>query len=1027
MLCSTMLLAQARMVTGTVTGENGKALEGVNITNTSTGKTTQTSASGNYSIEGEAGQKLLLTSVGFSSKTITLGTATQVNLSLFSAVNDMDNVIVTGYGVKQSKKSLTYQTPTVKGEEIAATHRENFLNALAGRVPGLTVTSSTGLPGASSQIILRGATSMGGSNQPLFVVDGVPLDNNTFAQEALLAASNPNAVGFANRNSDYTNRIADINPNDIEEITILKGPEASALYGSDGASGAIIITTKKGKAGKPRISYDNSFRVENVYRYPQIQTRFARGSNGIYNPEAYSTLYGFKYYGPEYAPNTPIYNNIENFFQTSFSQTHNLGIDAGEGNTTYRLSLGYADYKGIVQNTSNNKINARLSSSTKLGRRTSISSSFAYIGSKVNKSPKGAGTYFNNLITFPADVDASVYQNLDGSRTRQKSGDLASEFDNPFWDVNKNSSYDNTERFTANLNLSSDVKKWLNLTSIIGLDQYNTNGLYLTHPQSRYGFSTGGFLSTYDRGYKNINGTFRGTLKKTFAQKFANTLSGTFFIESSTRKTNSQRGEQFYEPDFVSINNTAPTTRDAKLTQSNVRKLRAFAGYTFSYDNLLFISLSAVREGVSTLTSRLYDKQPFFNYGSASGAFVFTDLAAMKNVKWLNYGKLRISTATTGKAPATPYIIDPQFGTVITTGGGFALGVTASNRYLQPERSTSSEIGGEFQFFNKKLSVDIAYYKVNSKNQIIPNRLSYGTGGILKYINGGEVENKGIDLQVKVRPVERKNFTWESIVNFDRNRGKVLSMPADLPLYYDGDTWVFGAVRSEYSKGVSLGNLVGYQFQRNAAGTLLISPTTGLPLRTTNYVNLGDRTPDFKVGLVNTFTFFQNLSFSFNLDLRKGGIVFNGNEAMMVQTGLSLKTLDRLQPRIIKGVLADGLENTGTPTANSISIVPYYRNDYYDVAFAEGDFVETVNWMRLRDATLRYTLPKRLLKGQKAISSASVFVTGTDLFLLTNYSGLDPNVNLLNASSNGGIGGSGIDYGTVPTPRGINFGATINF
>ncbi len=1028
-LWSGNLLAQSRTISGTViSAEGGRGLEGVNVSNSATKKTTQTNSSGVFTILADEGQKLVFTSVGFATRTVTIGSDARVNVTMTPIVDEMENVVVTGYGVKQNRRVLTAQTPTVKGEEIAATHRDNFINSLAGRVPGLTVTASTGLPGASAQIILRGATSIGGNNQPLFVVDGVPLDNNTLNQESLIGASNANAVVFGNRNSDYTNRIADINPNDIEEITILKGPEAAALYGSDGASGAIIITTKKGKAGKARISYDNNFSMQEVYRYPQIQTQFQRGTNGIYNPEAYSTLYGFKYFGPEYPANTPIYNNIKNFFQRSFSQQHNLSIDAGEGNTTYRLSLGYADYNGIVMNTANKKVNARLSSSTKLNSRTTLSTSFAYIGQKVDKAPKGAGTYFNNLITFPIDVDASKYQNDDGSRTRQKlSGDLASEFDNPFWDVNKNKGYDGTERFTANLLLSSDVRKWLNLTTIVGLDQYNMDGFYLTHPQSRFGFATKGFLSTYEQGYKNVNGTFRGTLKKTFATKFANTLSGTFFIESSDRKTNSQRGEQFFEPDFISINNTAPLTRDAKLQRDNIRKVRAFANYTFGYDNLLFISLAGVREGVSTLTSRLYNKQPFFNYGSASGAFVFSDLAAVKNLKWLSYGKLRASLATTGKGPISPYRIDPQFTTVTTTGGGFALDVFASNRNLQPEKSTSKEVGGEFQFFKKKLSVDVAFYQVNSKNQIVANRLSYGTGGVLKYINGGEVRNKGLDIQVKFNPVTSKNFVWDATVNFDKNRSKVLSMPADLPLYYDSDTWVFGAVRSEYSKGVSLGNLVGYDFQRNNAGALLISPTTGLPLLTTNYVNLGDRTPDFKIGIVNSFTFFQNLTFSFNLDIRKGGVVFNGNEAMMVQTGMSLKTLDRLQPRVVNGVLADGLQNTATPTANTISIVPYYRNDYYDVAFAEGDFMEEVNWMRLRDATISYILPDRLMKRQKVIRSASIFVTGTDLFLITNYSGMDPNVNALNASTARGVGGAGIDYGAVPTPRGLNFGTRIQF
>ena len=268
---------------------------------------------------------------------------------------------------------------------------------------------------------------------------------------------------------------------------------------------------------------------------------------------------------------------------------------------------------------------------------------------------------------------------------------------------------------------------------------------------------------------------------------------------------------------------------------------------------------------------------------------------------------------------------------------------------------------------------------------------------------------------------------WDATVNFDRNRGFVKKMPADLPLYYDSDTWVFGAVRSEVSVGTSITNLVGLAFQRNDAGQLLISPTTGLPLPTATYTNIGDRTPDFKIGFVNSFTIMQNLTLSFNLDIRKGGDVFNGNEAMMILTGTSVKTLDRLQPRVIDGVLADGLQNTQTPTKNNITIVPYYRNDYYDGAFAEGDFIESVDWVRMRDITIGFRLPEKIIKRQKVVRSASVFVTGTDLFLFTNYSGMDPNVNTLNSSTARGVGGAGIDYGAIPNPRGINVGIKAQF
>ncbi len=1022
-------IAQEKTVSGTVLADDdGTPLVGVTVTNTRTNRKATTNAAGSYQIAAEKGHQLSFSYVGYVAKSVTVGDDKFANVRLVPSDKDLGNVVVTAYGQQRNKRELSYQAPTVTGEEVAQTRRENFLNSLAGRVPGLTVTSTAGTPGASAQIMLRGATSIGGNNQPLFVVDGVPLDNSTLNQESLIPASNTSALGFANRNGDYTNRIADINSEDIETITILKGPEATALYGSDGASGAIIITTKKGKSGKAKISYDNSFRIEEVYRYPQIQDVYNRGTNGIYNPDAFSTIYGFRFFGPEYPANTPKYDNIRNFFQQGSSQQHNLSVEAGSGDATYRFSTGYVSSKGVVPNTGYDRLSFRLTGSTRLNKKMNISSSWAYIISDNDKVPKGAGTYYNNLITYPLNIDASQYQNADGTRKVLRTvTDYSVEFDNPFWDVNKNNSNDKTDRLTGNINLSADPLKWLTLNGILGLDHFTTDGFYVTHPQSRYGFATKGFLSTYEQNFRNINGTFRATFKKSFANKFSNSLSTAFYFEDSKRSINAQKGEQFFEPEFISINNTAPLTQAARLVRENIRKIRFFGNYTFGYNNLLYINLAGVREGVSTLTSKFYNKQPFFNYGSASASFIFSDLGPVKELNWLSYGKLRISYATSGKGPISPYRIDPQFATSPLTGGGFIYDVFASNKDLRPEYSRNFEAGGEFRFLKNRLSLDVAYYISNTKDQIIATRLSYGTAGVLKYINGGELENKGVEIQLKATPVQRKNFIWDATINFDKNRGIVKRLPADLPLYYDSDTWVFGSVRQEVSKGSSIANLVGGAFQRNDAGQLLISPTTGLPLVTSTYTNIADRTPDFKIGFINSFTFFENLNLSFNLDIRKGGDVFNGMEAMMVLTGTSTKTLDRMQPRVIDGVLADGLQNTSTPTKNNITIVPYYRNDYYDVAIAEGDFVENVNWIRMRDITLSYRLPQTLIKRQKVITSASVFVTGTDVFLITNYSGMDPNVNTLNASTARGYGGAGIDYGSVPTPRGINFGLKVQF
>lgn len=1028
-------LAQDRTITGQVTSKNdGKPLQGVTVMVQGSSRVTQTNDRGSYSIQASTGQTLVFSSVGYETQSANVEGSDVINISLAIAQVQLSDVVVTAYGIKRNKRELSYQAPTVQGDEIAQTRRENFVNALAGRVPGLTVTSTSGVPGAGAQVILRGPVSIAGNNQPLFVIDGVPVSNNSFNQTVGLVnpsnlAATPASQGFASRGADYTNRMADLSPDDIETITVLKGPEATALFGSDGASGAIIITTKRGTSGKPLVTYDNSFAWQEVYRFPDIQTEYSRGVNGIYDPQAYNTTYGFVMYGPKYDPGTPIYDNLHNFFRTGFSQQHNISLESGTQNFSYRLSSGYLEQEGVVPNTSYERINFRLSGSAKISEKINAYSSWYYANSKNNKASKGPGAYYNNLISWPVDSDIRDYQDAFGNRKllRNATAGFTGELDNPFWDVHRNRSFDKNDRLTGNVTLNYQPLSWITVSGIIGLDHYITEGNYFVHPQSYYGAPVGGLASTYTDNFRLFNGTIRTTLTRSFSKKVTNSLTLGFFAEDARNTINSQRGERFYEKDFYSMNNTDPTSQAAKYTERNQRKARFFGQYTLGYNNIAFLNLGGSYEGVSTLMRGLKDfyNDPFFAYGSVSGSFVFSDLSGFKDaLPFVTYGKLRASYATTGKGPWSPYVTDARFVPSIYTAGGFYYDVTGGNPNLKSEFSRNLELGTELQFLKGRIGIDFAWYRIQSKDQISANRLSYGTGYVIKYTNGGLVENKGIEIQLKAIPVVSSKFNWDFIINFDRNKGVVKKMPDDLPFYYDSDTWLFGNIRSQVSPGSSIGNLSGIVLQRNSKGQLLIDPTTGLPIKGTAYVPIGDRIPDFKMGIINNFTFFKNLNLSFNIDIRKGGDVFNGNEMMMTMLGISKKTLDRETPRVIEGVLKDGLEETSHPTVNTIVVNPYFRNDFYTASYTEADFIEEVDWIRLRDVTLSYRLPASWLNKLKVIKQASVFFTGTDLFLITNYSGIDPNVNGTNASL-GGIGGAGIDYGAIPTARAFNFGLKI--
>lgn len=1022
-----LLLAQERTITGTVTDEANNPLAGVTVLNRNKDKSTQTSSSGGFSLQAASGDVLVVSYVGYETQTITVGSGNTLSVRLVVVARELQEVTV-AYGQRRKSRELGYQAPVVSGAEIAQTQRENFFNSLAGRVPGATVVSTSGAPGSSSSIILRGATSIGGNNQPLIVVDGVPYDNQTLNQESLIAASVTGSVGFANRNSDYGNRAMDVNPNDIENITILKGPEATALYGADGASGAIIITTKKGKLGTTSIGYDNSFRVEDVYRFPEVQTTYGRGTNGVSNLTATVNPYSLgellAFFGPKYPATTKFYDNFDAFFKTGFTQKHNLSVDGGSEVATYRLSAGYTDQEGIIPNTGFNQLSFRLSGSARLKRNLSITSSFSYITSVTDKASKGLGGYYLTLLNWPKDDDMSQYKNADGTRKMLRGTTVnTTEFDNPFWDVNKNPSQDKLNRVTGNVQLNYDPFKWLNLAGTMGIDSYSQEGLFATHPESRFGATAGGFISIYDQITKNLSGNARATVKKDFG-KFTNSVTVGISFDDNYTKIDASKGERFYEKNFYSINNTDPLSISSKTTQSRIRKIRFLGNINIGYDNIVYLSLSGTREGNSTLLSKYVEKDPYYNFAGASLSFVFSDLNVFNNLKWLSYGKARISYATTGKAPYLPYIIDYTMQSQITTGGGYAYGFTGNNFDIRPEFTKNFEVGGELRVLNDRLGIDVAWYSLRSKDQILSARASYGTGFVIKWLNGGLVENRGIEIQLTGKPVVSKNFDWTSTVNFDRNVGQVLEMPADLPTYYDSDTWVFGNLRSQLYKGSFTSNLSGFAYKRNSNGDLLINPSSGLPVRTDDFIEVGDRAPDFKIGFVNQLR-WKDLSLSFNLDLRKGGDVFNGNEYILFLTGLSKRTLDRENTFIIKGVLQDGLENSKNPTQNNIAITPYYRSDYFGATAAtEADFIESVDWLRLRDVTLSYNLPASVLRKQKLFKSASVFVTGTDLFIITNYTGADPSVNANTAFARG-YGGAGIDYGSIATPRGINFGLRV--
>ncbi|HEA30342.1 MAG TPA: SusC/RagA family TonB-linked outer membrane protein [Leeuwenhoekiella sp.] len=1013
--------AQQQVISGTVSDEQGVPLPNVTVVvkGTSIGTVTDFDGIFNLEIPADSGDVLVLSSVGFIRQEVPLDGRTTFNVTLNTDTQSLDEVVVTALGIKREKKALGYSVTEVKGSTLAETQRENFVNGLAGRVAGVDVNSTSGLPGASSSIVIRGISSLSGNNQPLFVVDGLPISNST-TSTGIFASSQNSATAFNNRGVDFTNRAADINPEDIESVTILKGPEASALYGIEAASGAVVITTKRGEAGVSRIDYSNSFRLDRIVKYPEIQKVYDRGENGFTN-DADEELY---YFGEPYPEGTQFYDNVKNFFQNAFTQKHNISVSGGSDKIQYRVSASNTDAQGFVPNTALNKLNLTSAVTAKVNDYISADVTFDYTRSDNDQIFRGAGGPLLDLLLWPKTDDARNYLTTSGDRRNY--AEFATDVENPYFNVNKNIFNSLTDRYKLNTRVNVQPWDWLQFVGQVGVDYFTTKNTLVRHPQSNTGLDYNGIFDQALVTTRNL--TYQSyaqlTAPKFFKDKISTEMKVGVAVYDYNTFSAAAGGQDFQAPDLFSINNTNLETHRAFNNLTERRLVGAFASFNMSYDNLLFLTLTGRNDWSSTLPK----KNNSFFYPSAGLSFIFTELESFKGIKdVLTYGKLRASVAQVGK-DARPYSIRPFYTNSLTTGGGYRYDFTGPSLNLKPEMTTSYEYGFELKFFKNRLGLDATYFNKRSEDQIVENfRLSYATGFVLSTFNAGEIQNEGIELQLNATPVENPNFSWDILANFTKNWSELLSLPADVQEFYNSDTWLYGNVRAGARVGSSLTTFTGYDFQKNDDGEVLVNPSNGLPLLdTSEFIVVGDRNPDFNIGLTNTFR-YKGFSLSFLLDFRVGGDVYNATEHYLTTRGLSKRTLNREVTRVVDGVFKDGNENSANPTPNNINIDLYRNSTYWASIYPYQNFIEKdINWMRLRDVTLTYNFPSHLLERTNVFKTASIFLTGTDLFLFTNYSGLDPVANG-NSAAVGGLGGTGIDYGNFPLPRGLNIGIRAGF
>ena len=1005
--------AQQRTITGKVTSEQGTPLAGVSVTVKGTSTATSTNNQGDYSIAAEAGQILQFRLIGTALAERSVGTDDVINVQLRRVALDLDAVVVTALGEYASARSLGTAQQSVRGAEIAQTQRENFFNALSGRVAGVDVTSTSGVPGASSSIVIRGVSSISSSNQPLIIVDGLPMDNRT-VNTGVLASDKSSTTAFSNRGVDFTNRAADLNSEDIEGVTVLKGPEAAALYGIDAANGAIIIKTKRGRAGGG-MTYSSTMRIERTAANYKLQR--------VYGPTSVTsgTLGSFQYFGAPYAPGTQFYDNVDGFLRTGLSQKHSLSFSGATADNTlnYRLGTSIDKQEGVVRSSDLNRINVTGASQARINPWLSTDLSMIYTYANNNQVYKGDVGPLMGLMLWPQTDDAKAYLTPAGTRRRLTALAASAELDNPFFNVAKNTINAKTNRLLANVGLVISPFSWGNIKTNLGTDSYTTQNLLLRHPESALGNASNGLLDQADVITRNLNAL---TLLNVNSHPLTNSLSISGLVGNQVSDlkstTDAQTGIGFLDPNFVSMNNTS--NRSTLTTIEQRRLVSLFGQAVFNYKDFWYLSFTGRNDWTSTIP---HPRNSFF-YPSVSTSFIFSD--AFPGIRRFVTGKARLGYAAVGK-DARPYAYRPSLQFKTTSYGGYGYDFWGPNLALKPEYKRSVEGGVELAFLNGRLGLDATAYRATTKDQIVENiRGSYGTGFILFNLNGAATRSRGFEMTIRATPILRPSVSWDMTLNWTSSGSIVTHLPNGIPESYVSDTWLYGNVRNGTQVGLSTMSLTGFFYLRNNQGKLLIDPATGLPVRSNavsaNFVDGGyDRQPDFTIGIGNTVR-YKRLSLDFLLDVRNGGDIFNATEHYLTARGLSMETLDRDQPRVIQGVLRDGKENSATPTPNNIVIIPS-SNPLYYVNMSEELFVEKdINWLRLRDITVRYEIPGQLLGAR----NASVYLTGTDLFIITNYTGLDPIVNG-NTAAVGGSGAVGIDFGNFPMPRGINFGISVGF
>jgi TonB-linked SusC/RagA family outer membrane protein len=1064
-------MGQTRTISGTVKAKSdGQPIPGVSVKAIGGSAGASTNGMGAFTITiNDNTKSIVLTSVGYTSQTVSVEGLSVINVLLADDSKQLGEVVVTALGIKRETKALGYSAQGVKGSDLTKADQGDVLKSLSGRIAGVRVTSSSGTPGAATYIQLRGANSLTGNNQPLFVVDGNPINNSQNASGDPADGTNTVLEGATN-----SNRGSDVDPNDIESVTVLKGPAAAAIYGIEAANGAIVITTKRGKAGQTQVDFNTGVSFDVVNRMPKLQNQWVKGDQGILSSFGSSNRLSW---GPhvrdlswtgvpnEYDSHGDVvlnsdprakipfvpYDNLNNFFRTGSTFTNSVALSGGNEKATYRTSISNVYANSIVPLQHFQRTSVSFAGDLKISEKLKMSSNVNYIASDGSMPQQGSNVSgimlgltrtpisFDNSNGRKDAKDPSAYQLSNGLVRSYRNGI----YDNPYWTINKNPYTTYLSRLLANIQVDYDLGKGFSAMYRGGIDTYQDNHHQYYEIQS--GAAPGGKIYDDRYTYRSLNSDLILSYTKQLTEKlrFDGKAGGNLY----SRKMNQLyvQGDGLSAPDYDNIYN-AISLKSANLIMP-YRKQGLYYDLNLSYDNILYFETTGRNDWTSTLPT----KRNSFFYPSANVSFVLSELAGLKGSKGLSFAKIRASVAQVGKDPlpflTNSFYVPTTIKDGYTTGisfpsngiPGYFLDKNLGNPDLKPEKTTAYEVGTQLQFFNNRLGLDITGYYSKGKDLIVKAPIAGSTGYQFITLNSGSVSNKGLEVQITGTPVKTNNFEWTSFLNYSMTRSKVLTLADGVQqITLNGFTGVVVA----QLPGKQAGIIYGGGYTRDAGGNIVIDDRPvanggGYPIVDNNtQQQIGNPNPKFLMGLGNTLT-YKGLSLYTLLDWKFKGDVWNGTRGSLAAIGTSDLTNNRNTNTVFKGVSGhlnsngdlvhydgSGAEVPGPGGVNTISVPldqAWYTGNGGGFGSLNEAFIEDGSYIKLREISLSYDFKKIFARMTKPfIKNMTAGLYARNIILWTPYHGVDPETSLTGASN-----AQGLDY--FNNPGTSSYGLNLKF